>query len=281
MEIVAALFVEGIDFRQVAGPATRIDITGAFFSTTVPAYPAQLDAAPRRAGARRRPTPTATATLETVFVRDDGTEVGPQPPGVRRRARQVRLPAGEGRARVRRAGHDRGPLPDPRERLGGDRPAHRPARCRMTRRDSLNPGPIRRRRLRGMDLVNRYAAALSLHPTPVEAVGEVAGEILERFDGTRPDLLVCFASPHHAGAFEDVVGGLRKLLEPDVDDRLHRGRRRGRRRRGRGRARASRCSRRASARAASTGSRSRPSETDDGIDDRRAGPTGCRRAARC
>lgn len=67
-----------------------------------------------------------------------------------------------------------------------------------------------------MDLVNRYAAALSLHPTPVEAVGEVAGEILERFDGTRPDLLVCFASPHHVGAFEDVVGGLRKLVEPEV-----------------------------------------------------------------
>jgi small ligand-binding sensory domain FIST len=67
-----------------------------------------------------------------------------------------------------------------------------------------------------MDLVNRYAAALSLHPTPVEAVGEVAGEILERFDGERPDILVCFASPHHVGAFEDIAGGLRKLLEPEV-----------------------------------------------------------------
>ncbi len=67
-----------------------------------------------------------------------------------------------------------------------------------------------------MDLVNRYAAALSLHPMPVEAVGEVAGEILERFDGERPDILVCFASPHHAGAFEDVSIGLRKLLEPEV-----------------------------------------------------------------
>ncbi len=67
-----------------------------------------------------------------------------------------------------------------------------------------------------MDLVNRYASALSLHPTPVEAVGEVAGEILEQFEGARPDLLVCFASPHHAGAFEDVMGGLRKLLEPET-----------------------------------------------------------------
>ncbi|HEX5095955.1 MAG TPA: FIST N-terminal domain-containing protein [Acidimicrobiia bacterium] len=67
-----------------------------------------------------------------------------------------------------------------------------------------------------MDLVNRYAAAMSLHPTPVEAVGEVAGEILERFDGERPDLLVCFASPHHVGAFEDVASGLGKLLEPEI-----------------------------------------------------------------
>jgi small ligand-binding sensory domain FIST len=67
-----------------------------------------------------------------------------------------------------------------------------------------------------MDLVNRYAAALSLHPMPVEAAGEVAGEILDRFGGARPDLLVCFASPHHAGAFDDIVGGLRKLLEPEA-----------------------------------------------------------------
>lgn len=67
-----------------------------------------------------------------------------------------------------------------------------------------------------MDLVNRYAAALSLHPTPVEAAGEVAGELIERLEGEPPDLVVCFASPHHAGAFEDVTGALRKLLEPEV-----------------------------------------------------------------
>ena len=41
-----------------------------------------------------------------------------------------------------------------------------------------------------MDLVNRYAAALSRHPLAYEAVGETAGEILERFDGERPDLVV-------------------------------------------------------------------------------------------
>ena len=74
MDIVAALFVEGIDFRQVAGPSTRIDITGAFFSTAVPAYPAQLT--PHLVVLVRAPAGTdGNGTLETVFVRDD-EEVG-------------------------------------------------------------------------------------------------------------------------------------------------------------------------------------------------------------
>jgi small ligand-binding sensory domain FIST len=64
--------------------------------------------------------------------------------------------------------------------------------------------------------MNTYAAALSVHPIPVEAVGGVAGEILERFDGERPDLLVCFTSPHHVGAFEDIASGLARLLEPEA-----------------------------------------------------------------
>jgi len=64
--------------------------------------------------------------------------------------------------------------------------------------------------------VNQYAAALSLHPAPVEAVGEVAGEILERLDGSRPELLVCFVSPHHIDAFDDIVGALGKLLVPQA-----------------------------------------------------------------
>ena len=75
MEIVAALFVEGIDFRQVAGPATRIDITGAFFSTTVPSYPAQLT--PHLVVLVRAPAAgDGNGTLETTFVRADGEEVG-------------------------------------------------------------------------------------------------------------------------------------------------------------------------------------------------------------
>ena len=68
MEIVAALFVEGIEFRQVAGPATRIDITGAFFSTVVDAYPAKLE--PHLVVLVRAAEGTdGNATLETVFRR--------------------------------------------------------------------------------------------------------------------------------------------------------------------------------------------------------------------
>jgi len=75
MEIVAALFVEAIDFRQVEGPATRIDITGAFFSTTVPAYPATLT--PHLVVLVRAAAGTeGNATLETVFVRDTGEQIG-------------------------------------------------------------------------------------------------------------------------------------------------------------------------------------------------------------
>jgi small ligand-binding sensory domain FIST len=67
-----------------------------------------------------------------------------------------------------------------------------------------------------MDLVNCYAAGLSLHPLAFEAVGEVAGGIIEQFDGEHPDLVVFFASAQHVGTFEDVAAGLRNLLQPDV-----------------------------------------------------------------
>ena len=75
MEIVAALFVEAIEFRQVEGPATRIDITGAFFSTAVPSYPVQLT--PHLVVLVRAEAGTnGDATLETVFAREDGEEIG-------------------------------------------------------------------------------------------------------------------------------------------------------------------------------------------------------------
>ncbi|HET9729027.1 MAG TPA: hypothetical protein VFR41_06370, partial [Acidimicrobiia bacterium] len=69
MEIVAALFVENIEFRQAAGPSTRIDLTGVFFSTAVAQYPTQL--APHLVVLVRAPAGTdGNDALETVFVRD-------------------------------------------------------------------------------------------------------------------------------------------------------------------------------------------------------------------
>jgi hypothetical protein len=45
MQIVAALFVEGIDMRDSPGPSTRIDLTGVFFSMAAPT-PAPLTVHP-------------------------------------------------------------------------------------------------------------------------------------------------------------------------------------------------------------------------------------------
>jgi hypothetical protein len=74
MDLVAALFVENINFRKVEGDATRIDLTGVFFSTAVDSYPATLE--PHLVVLLRAPAGAeGNATLETVFVRvDDGGE---------------------------------------------------------------------------------------------------------------------------------------------------------------------------------------------------------------
>jgi small ligand-binding sensory domain FIST len=61
-----------------------------------------------------------------------------------------------------------------------------------------------------------FASALSQHPIAAQAVGEAAGELLERLDGEGCDLAVCFASTHHVGAFEDITPALRNILEPRV-----------------------------------------------------------------
>jgi small ligand-binding sensory domain FIST len=62
--------------------------------------------------------------------------------------------------------------------------------------------------------VSQFAAALSQHPLATQATGEVAGAVLEQLDGRTPDLVVGFASPHHAGAFADITAALRRILEP-------------------------------------------------------------------
>ena len=58
-----------------------------------------------------------------------------------------------------------------------------------------------------------FASALSEHPTPAVAVGEVVGQVLERLDGA-PDLALLFVTPPHAGALEDAAYTVQKALRP-------------------------------------------------------------------
>ncbi len=62
----------------------------------------------------------------------------------------------------------------------------------------------------------RFVAALSEHPVASHAVGEVAGEVLDAFDGDEPDLLVLFVSPQFVGAMDDLTSALADLLDPQV-----------------------------------------------------------------
>lgn len=58
-----------------------------------------------------------------------------------------------------------------------------------------------------------FAAALSEHPLPAHAVGEVAGEVLEGV-GDAPDLALLFVTAPHAGAIEDAAAVVRSVLRP-------------------------------------------------------------------
>jgi len=60
-----------------------------------------------------------------------------------------------------------------------------------------------------------FAAALSQHPVPAEAVGEVVGSVLDQV-GPGPDVAVLFASPGLAGAMEDIAATVRAILTPGV-----------------------------------------------------------------
>lgn len=75
MDIISALFVESIDFRQVAGPATRIDMTGIMFSQQAPApFPVKIE--PHLVVlVRCRSGEAGAAVLETVFRDEAGEQV--------------------------------------------------------------------------------------------------------------------------------------------------------------------------------------------------------------
>lgn len=70
MQIVAAVFIDEIQLRQVPGPSTRIDLTGIQFSAVAPT-PLPLTWAPHLVVILRcAPGEATTAALEVVFRRD-------------------------------------------------------------------------------------------------------------------------------------------------------------------------------------------------------------------
>jgi hypothetical protein len=69
VEIVAALFVENLEFRQIPGPSMRIDLTGVFFSMPVSEFPVTLT--PHLVVLVRAPADdSGSATFEAIFTRD-------------------------------------------------------------------------------------------------------------------------------------------------------------------------------------------------------------------
>ena len=75
MDILAALFVENIGQRQVAGPATRIDLTGVMFSLAAPSPPPVTISPHLVVLIRCREDEPGTGTLEVVFLDGAGQEV--------------------------------------------------------------------------------------------------------------------------------------------------------------------------------------------------------------
>jgi hypothetical protein len=71
MHIVAALFIEGIEMRQVPGPSTRIDLTGVQFSVAAPS-PVPVTLEPHLVVLVHCPEgESGTGALEVVFRRGD------------------------------------------------------------------------------------------------------------------------------------------------------------------------------------------------------------------
>jgi hypothetical protein len=75
MEIVSALFAENIEFRQVPGPSTRIDLSGIMFSLAAPAPPPVTLSPHLVVLVRCRADEPGDATLDVVFRSAGGEEV--------------------------------------------------------------------------------------------------------------------------------------------------------------------------------------------------------------
>jgi hypothetical protein len=92
MQIVAALFIENINFRREhEGAPTQIDITGAYFSTQAAAFPFALT--PHLVVLLRAEDETARAgTLQVSFVRAEDGPGGGEEVGSHRAPVDIRPP---------------------------------------------------------------------------------------------------------------------------------------------------------------------------------------------
>jgi len=71
MDIVAAVFIDEMEMRQVPGPSTRIDLTGVHFSVAAPA-PVPVTIEPHLLVlVRCRPDEPGTGALEVVYTRGE------------------------------------------------------------------------------------------------------------------------------------------------------------------------------------------------------------------
>jgi len=75
MDIVSALFVEGIDMRQVPGPSTRFDLTGVMFSLPAPSPPPVTISPHLVVFIRCALDDPGQTTMETRFLDAAGEEV--------------------------------------------------------------------------------------------------------------------------------------------------------------------------------------------------------------
>jgi hypothetical protein len=75
MDIVAALFIEGLAMRQVPGPSTRIDLTGIMFSLPAPTPPPVTLDPHLIVLVRNPPDGNDFGVLEVVFLTSEGKEV--------------------------------------------------------------------------------------------------------------------------------------------------------------------------------------------------------------
>ncbi|MGH9223399.1 MAG: hypothetical protein ACRD2W_06360 [Acidimicrobiales bacterium] len=75
MDILAAVFVEGINQRQAPGPATRIDLTGVMFSLQAPSAPPVTLSPHLVVLLRCRPEENGQGTLEVEFLDSEGKQV--------------------------------------------------------------------------------------------------------------------------------------------------------------------------------------------------------------